>query len=473
MRHQERVYIQTAQTCVRNKIINIVNMSSDICEFNEPSFSMSGASKIMTGTTISDDNIHIVDTGTTFDLSFTFTGNVETFINTDTNFKYDIYPYNYPSSTFTAPLIFSSGEIGWDTFSGTSAFTDTLLFSEFAVDGEYLVKGSYDFTTCTEYLSALGDINNTSMMIGTEYGLYNPEFDSYFALINKATKPVFTLSPTDNTRLGALIVESTTVSGETSITTTSSWLGSPIVALNGISLAEGESKDFETVNNTIYFNSPLVTSDIVTVAYVGSGAENGLVSESFIVEDPIVSGTTDGEGTNQYYYNTDISKFEVYMLTEAVEFNDIIVTLNGVTLANVADYSQSLVNSKRIILNGIILDKDVITITYNSYGTFVGTIYTDNFEVFWTVSPPPTNTSGIFTAIAADDDSFSGGTIIYSATTPYVTNLNSYSTILDVSGYTGTTLFYKIVNQKDFTLIIDEIITTTTDSDIIPITLSL
>jgi hypothetical protein len=437
---------------------------------------MSGASKIMTGTTISDDNIHIVDTGTTFDLSFTFTGNVETFIDTDTDFKYDIYPYNYASSTFTSPLIFSSGEIAWDTFSGTSAFTDTLLFSEFMVDGEYLVKGSYDFTSCTEYLSALNDVNDTSMMIGTQYGLYDPEFDNYFALINKATKPVFTLSPTENNRLGTLIVESTTVTTETTITTKGTWLGQPIVALNGITLAEGKTKDFETVNNTIYFNSPLVASDIVTVAYVGSGAANGLVSESFIVEDPIVSGATDGEGSNQYYYNTDISKFEIFMLTEPVEFNDVIVTLNGVTLANVADYYQTDDtgdNPKKIILNGIILDSDVITLTYNSYGTFVGTIYTNNFDVFWTVSPPPTNTSGFFTAIAADDESFSGGTIIYSATTPYVTNNNSYSSNLDVSSYTGTTLFYKIINQKDFNLIIGEIITTTTDSDIIPITLSL
>jgi hypothetical protein len=473
MRYQERIYIQTAHSCVRNKIINIVSMSSDICEFNEPSFGMSGASKIMTGTTISDNNIHIVDTGTTFDLSFTFTGNVETFIDTDTNFKYDIYSYNNASSTFTTPLIFSSGEIGWDTFSGTSAFTDTLLFSEFVVDGEYLVKGSYDFTSCTEYLSALGDVNNTSMVIGTQYGLYDPIFDSYFALINKATKPVFTLSPTDSTRLGSLIVESVNVTTETTITTKGTWLGSPIVALNGITLAEGKIKDFITVNNTIYFNSPLVTTDIVTVAYVGSGAANGLVSESLIVEDPIVSGTTDGEGSNQYYYNTDTSKFEVYMLTEPVEFNDVIFTLNGVTLANVADYSQSSVNPKKITLNGIILDSDVITLTYNSYGTFVGTIYTDNFDVFWTVSPPPTNVSGFFTAIAAEDESFSGGTIIYSATTPYVTNNNSYSSKLDVSSYTGTTLFYKIINQKDYNLIIGEIITTTTDSDIIPITLSL
>jgi hypothetical protein len=449
-------------------------MSSDMCEFNQPSYHMIGADKIVSGTTILDDNIHIVDTGTTFDLTFTFTGNVETFINSDTSFKYDIYPYNYSSGIFATPPIFSSGEIEWNEFSGTSAFTDTLLFSEFVIDGEYLVKGSYDFTSCTEFLSSLGDSNDTSLLIGNEFGIYEPEFDNYVALINKATKPVFTLSPDDNTRLGALIVESTIVTTETEISTTSTWVGNAIVAVNGITLAKGESKDFTTVgNNTIYFNSPLVTTDIVTVAYISSGSENGLVSESFIVTDPIVSGVTDGEGTNQYYYNTDIGKYEVYMLTEPVEFNDVIVTLNGITLANVSDYSQSETNPKRIILNGNIYDTDVITLTYNSYGTYVGTIYTENFTVAWTVTPPPTNTSGFFTASVASDDSFSGGTIIYSATTPYIVNENSYSVNLNVSGYTGTTAFYKITNQKDFTLITGDIITTTTDSDIIPITISL
>jgi len=473
MSYQDRIYIQTAHSCVRNKIINIVNMSSDICEFNEPTYWMSGATKLLTGATVNDHNIHIVDTGTTFDLTFTFTGNVETFIDVDTDFKYEVYPYNYTSNTFTSPSIFSSGTIEWDEFSGTSAFTDTLLFSEFIIDGEYLVKGSYDFTSCTEFLSVLNDVNDTSTLIGTEFGMYDPEFDNYFALINKATKPVFTLSPNDDTRLGALTVESTTITTETEITTTAAWLGNVIVALNGITLAEGESKDFTTTNNTIYFNAPLVATDVVTVAYVSSGNPNGLVSESFVVTAPITSGATDGEGGNVYYYNTDISKYEIYTVAEPVEFNDVIITLNGVTLANVSDYSQSTVNPKRIILNGNIYDTDIITITYNTYGSYVGTIYTDNFDVFWTVSPPPTNTSGFFTAIAADDISFSAGTVIYSATTPYIANENSYSANLNLSGYTGTTAFYKITNQKDFVLITGGTITTTTDSDIIEITLSL
>lgn len=480
MRHQERIYIQPPHSAIRNKAINNVNMSSDLCEFNQPSFTMTGASKILTGTTVTDHNIHIIDTGTTFDLTFAFTGNVDTFIDIDTTFEYNIYRYNQLTNIFVSPPLFSSGDIEWSSFSGTSAFTDTLLYSEFIVDGEYLVKGSYKFLACTDYLSLLGDTINTRLpLLGDEYGIYDSNFDYWFALIEKALKPTFDIGPTDTRTLGTLTVETTTVVDETEITTLNQWVGSPIVALNGLTLGEGEDEDFTTVGNTIYFNSPLVAEDIVTVAYINSGNAYGLLSESFVVNDPIPSGATDGEGTNVYYYNTDTNKYEIFMLAEPIEFNDVIVTLNGVTLGITVDYQQDLTNPKKIILNGYLYDGDIVTITYNSYGNIVGTIYVNNFDLFWTISPAPPNTNGFFTALVASDDSFSGGTIlsggtiIYSATTPYIINETSYNINIDLTSYTGTTAYYKIVNQKDYTLITGDVISTTTDSDIIPIELNL
>lgn len=475
MRYQERIYIQPPHSAIRNKAINNVSMSSDYCEFQQPTYTMTGASKIMTGTTVSDHNIHIVDTGTTFDLTFSFTGNVDTFIDVETTFDYNIYRYNQATSIFSTPAIFSSGNIEWDSFSGTSAFTDTLLISEFVVDGEYLVKGSYRFIACTDYLSLLGDtIDTTFPLIGSEYGIYNADFDHWFALIQKALKPRFEITQGDDRFLGSLTVESTIVTDEIEIQTNANWIGNAIVALNGLTLSEGEDDDFTTVgNNTIYFNSPLSVDDIVTVAYVNAGNNFGLLSESFIVQGPIVSGATDGEGTNVYYYNTDINKYEIYTLAEPIDFNDVIVTLNGVTLAETVDYQQSTTNLKRIVLNGDIFSGDVITITYNSYGNVVGTIYVNNFDLLWSISPAPPNNSGLFTALVADDESFSAGTIVYSATTPYITNETSYTINIDLSSYTGTTAYYKIENRKDYTLITGDVISTTTDSDIIPITLDL
>ena len=487
MRYQERTYIQTPHTCVRNKIINIVSMSSDLCEFNEPTYTMTGATNIfsgdtsgntsfITGFTASDEFIHIIDTGTTFDLSFQFLSNIETFINNDTSFKYNIYRFNQNINVFTTPAIFLSGSIEWSEFSGSTGFTDSLLINEFVIDGEYLIKGSYKFTSCTDYLFELGDVNDTTLpLTGDYYNLYNSSIDNYFALIRKAAKPKFELTPSDSRSLGALTVESTVIetSGITSVEALNAWVGNVIVALNGLTLSEGESEDFTTVGNVIYFNSTLSIDDIVTIAYVANGNANGLLSESFNVVDPIISGVTDSEGDNVYYFNTDINKYEIYMLSEPIDFNDVIITLNGVTLAETFDYSQSTSNPKRIILNGIILDGDIITITYNSYGSFIGSIYTNNFNVYWSITPEPSNTNGFFTALVADDESFSGGTIIYSATTPYIANETTYSININLSGYTGTTVVYKIINQKDFTLINGDVISTITDSDILPITLQL
>ena len=46
MRYQERIYIQNENKAIRNKNILNVNTSSDICVFETPILTMSGASKL-------------------------------------------------------------------------------------------------------------------------------------------------------------------------------------------------------------------------------------------------------------------------------------------------------------------------------------------------------------------------------------------------------------------------------------------
>jgi hypothetical protein len=446
-------------------------MSSDLCSFVSPTFGMTGADKIQTGATATDHYIHIIDTGTTIDLIFTFTGSVETFTADTATFKYGIYKFNNASNVFVTPAVVQSDTIEFSSFSATSAFTATTLVSDLNIDGEYLVKGSFDFVACTTLLNQLGITIDTNVpLLGTSYGLYDDDFDYYFAAIERALEPIFQLSPTDTRTLGALTVESFILSGETFIELNSTWSGNVIVALNGLTLSEED--DFTTANNnTIYFLAPTIADDILTVAYVNSGNPNGLLSESIIVPTPIISGATDGEGDELAYYNTGTSKYEIYMLATPIEFNDVIVTLNGVTLANGLDYAQSATNTKRIILEGVIIPDDIITITYNSYGTYIGTILVDNFDLYWTITPAPPNDNGLFTAYVAEDDTFA--TIIFSATTPYVTNESSYNVNIDLSGYTGTTAVYKVSNQKDYELISGGTISTITDSEIIPITIEI
>lgn len=477
MRYQERIYIQTPISCVRNKDHVNVSMSSDICIFNDPKYTMTGANKIVSGITVSDDEVHIIDIDPNIDLTFIFTGNTDSFIDNSATFKYDIYKFTPSTNTFNINELISSDSIEFSGFSGTSAFTDSIDTNDLLIDGEYLVKGSYDFNVCTEIMNQLGETVDTSIpLIGDEYGIYDSKFDFYFAAINAPPIPQFGLSNVDNRQLGSLIVESFvdfTGTTTTEVEASFPWAGDIIVALNGLTFAEDE--DFVTIGQTIIFNGPLDSQDIVTLAYVGDAGVNGLVVENIIVENPIVSGTTDNEGDNLIYYNTDTLRFESYTLANPIEFNDLIITLNGVTLANGIDYYQHETNLRRIVYNSsaydAIIADDIITTVYNSYGSYVGVIQVEQFPISWTVVPPPSNVNGQFIIEFATDDTFS--TIIFSGETPYIIDETVYSFDIDLTGYGGTSAVYRVLNEKRYQLIMNEITLPTVSSEEIPIEINI
>jgi len=473
MRYQERIYIQTPISCVRNKDHVNISMSSDICVFYEPKYTMTGANKIVSGITVSDDEVHIIDIDPNIDLTFTFTGNTDSFIDNDATFKYDIYKFNPATNTFNINELVSSESIAFSGFSGTSAFTDSIDTNDLLIDGEYLVKGSYDFNVCTEIMNRLGETVDTSIpLIGDEYGIYDSEFDFYFAAIAAPPQPQFGLSDIDNRQLGSLIVESFLdfTGTTTEVESTFPWAGDIIVALNGLTLSEDE--DFTTVGQVIIFNGTgLSLEDIVTIAYVGDSNENGLVVENIIVDTPIVTGDTISYSGDSIYFNTDTAKYEAYTLANPIEFNDLIFTLNGITLANGIDYYQHETNLRRIILNGDIYEDDIMTIAYNSYGSYVGIIQVTEFPISWTVVPAPINEDGKFIIEFATDDTFS--TIIFSGETPYVIDETVYFYDIDLTGYGGTSAVYRVLNEKRYQLIMNEITLPTVSSEEIPIEINI
>ena len=87
MRYQEPIYIQNENGAVRNKDILNVNMSSDVCVFESPKYSLSGASKIdCTGSTSGTSYI-ISATTQNIPLTFDFTANTSSFVNTNALFS--------------------------------------------------------------------------------------------------------------------------------------------------------------------------------------------------------------------------------------------------------------------------------------------------------------------------------------------------------------------------------------------------
>lgn len=484
MRYQSRTYIQEPISCIRNKDHINVTMSSDICVFNKPLFDVDGADKIVSGMTSTDDGVHIIESsGTTIPLDFTFIENNDTLIDIDDiTFKYRIYKYNNSISEFNNSALYTSSNVSYDDFDIPNGFSSEVPVNNLYLDGEYLIKGSYDFTMCTEYMNKLNEKIDTSIpVLGTEYGLYEPEFDFYFVAFTESITPIFSLSQEDTRTLGALVVESFEMFGETEVTTVNTWVGSPIVSLNGITLANTE--DYTYIDNIITLLGDTVEGDIVMVAYVNNGVPNGLLSENIIVDGIILSGATGGQGSEPIYFDTIMGKYQIFTAADPIEFNDLIVTLNGITLVNGLDYYQLVGSPRTIVLNGIVYGSgdlgdgnigglaDIITITYNSYGTYVGIIQVETFDVNWTVNPAPTSDDGKFTLIIAEDNTFTD--IIFSGETQYVENQSLYTLTANINGYLGNSAAYKVVNDKNFTTLSGDILTSTSESEIIPIEISL
>ena len=78
--------------------------------------------------------------------------------------------------------------------------------------------------------------------------------------------------------------------------------------------------------------------------------------------------------------------------------------------------------------------------------------------------------TGVFTVEVTDVDDKHFENIQYIATTPYIIGEDSYSVEMDFSdAVAGTKLIYRVKNQKFYTPIVGEIITSIAYSDTVPI----
>jgi len=421
--------------------------------------------------TTGDTGVYIINTATTIDLGFQFTANTDSFIDNDATFKYEVYKYNHNNGSFTNRAVYTSDEIAYSTFSGTSALTESIPVSGLTLDGDYLIKGYYTFDYCTEFFDRLGVENNTLNKNGDKYGLYKKAFDYYFVGVNSADTPTFTFGDTD-VNLGTLYGFSyfPQVSGQTGFTMGQSFVGSPIVALNGLTLAEGFDYQLSNSSNTLTISAGTELDDVITIVLV-TDINNavGLVNDLLQINSTISSGVTGGEGTNSVYYNTTESKYEIYTTTTPNSADDIIVTLNGLMLAVNIDYYQSITNPKRIILNGDLSIGDVVNIYYNGQTQFVGNVFNNTSTLYWNITTPPTNNDGIFTVEVANEGDTLFSSLVTTATTEYVTNQTAYSGQITLSGDVGTNYIYRVKNEKRYTTVVGDKIITINYSETIPI----
>jgi hypothetical protein len=482
MRYQERIYIQNEYNGVRNKDINIFNMSSDMCVFNAPRFSISGASKIdCTGST--SGNTYIVSADTlTIPMTFIFTANTSSFKENNALFQYQIYKYNPKFSGFSSTTIYKSDDIDFNTFSVTSATTQSIPVPNLGLDGEYIIKGFYTFDSCTNYLNKMGKREYTSNNVfGTQYGVYNGNSDYYFIAFKEAETPLFTSNGSNYISTGSLSqailrVDDGTINSDPNyegpyptnvVTIPNNYYGSFVLTLNGLVLAK--DLDYTVDGTVVTLSGDTVPDDVITVIYTSNG-DNILNSDVINVATTIVSGATNNQGNSLIYYNTTTNKYEAYASVTPQDFNTMIVMLNGVTLANGIDFYQSKTNAKRIIFEGEIIVNDIITIIYFPKIDVVNALNTNNPTVSWYVSNPPTNNDGFFTLEVSSDIDF--GSFYYTGTTDYYTDSQHYDKSFIATGTSGTKLYYRVKNTKHYTTICGNVLNSVVYSETIPITIT-
>ena len=405
-------------------------------------------------------------TGSTFGLSFIFTGNTTSF-SSNTTFKYSIFKYDPNIGGFGTPAIYNSNEIEYSTISATSSVTITISSSTLNLDGDYLIKGYFIYDACTDILNRLGvKIDTSQFNNGNQYILYNEDTDYYFVAITSAATPTIIggLTNTANGRLFGFSMFPVS-NGQTGMTFTVNFIDDPIVALNGLVLAK--NFDYVISGHSVTFISGLMTTDVITMIGSVGSSTYGIHNDLITITNPITSGVTGGEGNNSVYYNTTTGKYEVYTLLTPSNGNQIIITLNGVVLAPNIDYYQSISNSKRFILEGVVMVGDVINLYYLPTTNIVGNIYANTFGINWSISIVPQAVNGQFVVEVSTGNTFT--TLLTSATTSYQIGVSNYNAIVTLSGTNGQTIYYRVKNIKDYRNITGDIIESIAYSETIPI----
>lgn len=467
MRYQERIYIQNENSGVRNKDILNVNGSSDICIFESPSFNLSGATKIdcgsaNTGTT----GVYIISGATTIPIVFDFTANTNTFTATNATFKYEVYKYNPDNGVFMVPPIIKSDVIEYSTFSATSSITTTIAVSGLSLDGEYIVKGYYEFDACTDFLNRLGKkVDTLTYLNGSLYRIYEPLTDFYFIAFNEAATPIFNGGDSGTLANGSLSQQVILPPPKVNtVLLTDNFVGDIIVTLNGLVLAKG--LDYTLNGNLMLLSGYTALNDIITVVYTKTGANN-LSADVIDVPNNIPSGPTGSQGTNKVYYNTTTGKYEVYTNNNPVIGSNIIVMINGVTLANGIDYYQSTTDTTRIILVGNLINSDIVTIVYFPISQVINGIYTNTPTIGWLVQDAPANTNGEFILEVSTGKTFA--TLYSTGSTEYVANQSFYNLSFTASGTVGTYLYYRVKNNKKYATLCGRVIDSVAYSEVVPI----
>jgi hypothetical protein len=263
---------------------------------------------------------------------------------------------------------------------------------------------------------------------------------------------------------GLVVVSQFTVSGKTEylIDTASD----PIVVLNGAVLFNGVEYSAITNNGNPYVKlsfTPL-PNQVLTLAYINGGQSDDLYADVYTV-GVIKSGAT---GTQLYsdtiFYNISTERYEYYL--DSPPWTDVILSVNGSTLAEGLEFVMSSSVPNRLILTETIKTGDIISAFYTPSNPVVGIVNTNTPVITWSIAVAPTNINGAFTIEVVDSEDEFFTNILYMTSVSYVVGLTVYSKIISLSNASaGDKFLYRIKNEKKYIPIKGYIILSTVYSE--------
>ena len=464
-------------------VINDTNKLGVECSFKENYFVLSGASSGITSQwglpnfvsnnyLSPDRDVFYTNVGTsdTFNFDVVFDNLSDVIEVKDLTSQLRLYKYDYVNQVFDSNTVYISEQI---PSSGLTKDTYNLQIPFSALtEGEFIFKGFYTRNLNT-LLSKQLEYSTTTLkykLTGDTYGIYDNDW--YFINLKRADKPNLKNNVNnrdESSEISTFNVKSRfTTSGITNYTfnlTSEQSLG--MVSYNGSVLAK--NLDYSANTNSVELLFEVLDNQVLTVSYLGYNGNTTIYNDSYLISESIKSGSTNTQTiTDKVFYNTTYGKYEYYLDSEP-NTKDVIMVVNGSTLANNIEYYRSTTNNKRIIIDENIKVGDLIEAIYLPKSGILGGIDTNRPIFSWSIgNAPKLPIDGEFTIEITDESDITFENIIYTKTVPYIEDINSYiGQVILSSSNAGDKFRYRIKNEKRYTPISGETITDTIYSDVV------
>lgn len=444
-----------------------VNTETNFCfePFNGPTYNLSGATKPVTGATSpcsgTPTNCYAVYNLSEVDdvlLNFNFTGSTD-YTGYTGQFCYRLY--NRLNFKLGAPDKSLNGVNPSYTncidFSGITSTTlsQTISLGQIpSTNTDYMVRSYYNFTP-----KECGDTPIDTWVTSPQLNNFNFEYDWYFITVNNPPTPV--IETTINQELDSIRMVQETVRAR-ALGNSFNLGQQPIdnkinLYVNGIRLTD--SFDYYLDTSQYPRTTPIVNitagdievEDIITVVYL-VGPESNLTSlgqsrnDFFEIDSFKVTGfTTDitASTVNIVNNNTTKSTQEVFLTSDFDSGSDVIMSINGVTLAEGIEYYKSTTTPNKIILNPnftTIKIGDILSFWYFKIKledrNDLGTLDEDSVTIRWSVNrlPEQINNTGKFLLEVTETSDTTWSSLFYSKTIEYDTNNGLYEQLVENLG---------------------------------------